>query len=296
MNRALAGRAALAAVAWLAAADQPPAGDARAIVERSLAHETFDMDAPSLPDYTYTIEDEEKKLNADGSVHSTNSETREAMNLYGGHFERVVGRNGKNLPPEKARAEQASFDKAVAKRKQEMDRWQARETPELHAQLEEAIRKAKARRQRCNESLLGQYDVAMAGAEEVNGRPAWIVDMKPHGNVTLAGECGGDLKIMARFRLKLWIDQEEYRWARIEADNVAPVVFGKILFRVPAGAAHFEYQQVRHEDGIWLVSRDRLRAFAKVMLAAPYRLEETETYSGYRKYQADSRIVPAGQQ
>lgn len=120
-------------IAWagfLAAADSTPQLDAVAIVQRSLEHESFDMDPPLLPDYTYTIEDEEKKLNADGSVKSTSSETREVMNLYGGHFERLVRKNGQDLPPDKARAEQARFDKAVEKRKRELEQWQSRQTPE----------------------------------------------------------------------------------------------------------------------------------------------------------------------
>ncbi len=135
------------------------------------------------------------------------------------------------------------------------------------------------------------YDLAVAGSEALNGRPAWIVRMNPRPNANPPAECGGDLKVMAKFRLNLWIDQEEYRWARLEGDNVAPVVFGKILFRVPAGAAYVLYEQVRHKDGAWLVSRDRVRAYAKVMLAAPFRIDETETYRAYRKYQAESRIV-----
>jgi len=283
-------------LAWaglLAAADQTPAGDAQAIVRRSLEHESFDMDPPLLPDYTYTVEDEEKKLNADGSVKSTSSETREVMNLYGGHFERLVRKNGQNLPPDKARAEQARFDKAVEKRKRELEQWQARQTPESKAQREEAIKKAQAKKLRCNEEFLKMYDLAVAGSDRLNGRNAWIVELKPHPNPNLAAECGGDMKIMAKFRLKLWIDREEYRWARLEEDNFAPVSFGKILFRMPAGAAYVLYEQVRHEDGAWLVSRDRVRAYAKVMLAAPFRIDETETYSGYRKYQAESRIVTA---
>jgi hypothetical protein len=274
------------AVVALARAERPSAdlpADAQGIVRRSLEHESLDLDPPTLPDYTYTVEDEEKKLNADGSVRSASSETREVMNLYGGHFERLIRRNGQELPAEKSRAEREKFDKAVEKLK--------RETPERKAAREEAMKKARARKNLCNEEFLKMFDARVAGSEELNGRTSWIVEMNPRPNPSPAAACGGDLKILAKFHIKLWIDQEEYRWARFAADNIAPVSFGKILIRMPAGGAYFLYEQIRHEDGVWLTSRDRLRGFAKVMLAAPYRMDETETYSGYRKYQAESRIV-----
>jgi hypothetical protein len=271
---------------WAAHAQAP--ADPKAIVRRSLEHESFDMDAPKLPDYTYRIDDEEKHLNADGSVKSTSVETREAMNLYGGHFERVVRKNGQDLPPGKARAEQAKFDKAVEEQRRRFEQWHA----EAQAKRDEAIKKAVAQKTACQEQFLKLYDARLAGSESVNGRPAWIVELHPQPGPAPAAACGGDLRVMAKFRIKVWIDQEEHRWARLEAENMAPVAFGKILFRVPAGAAYFWYEQVRHEDGVWLVSRDRVRAYAKVMLAAPYRIDETETYSGYRKYQAESRVLP----
>ncbi len=282
------------AAAVLAFAAQPSSGppvDAQAIVRRSLEHESLDLDPPTLPDYTYTVEDEEKKLNADGSVKSSSSETREVMNLYGGHFERVIRRNGQDLPPEKARAVREALDKAVQNLKQERERQQARETPERRARREEAVKKARGRKTMCNEEFLKLFDAQVAGSEELNGRPSWIVELNPRPNQSPAAACSNDVKILTKFHIKLWIDQEEYRWARFAADNVAPVSFGKILIRMPAGGAYFLYEQIRHEDGVWLTSQDRLRGFAKVMLAAPYRIDETETYSGYRKYQAESRIV-----
>jgi hypothetical protein len=37
---------------------------------RSLEHESLNFDPPAMPNYTYTILDEERKLNPDGSVKS----------------------------------------------------------------------------------------------------------------------------------------------------------------------------------------------------------------------------------
>jgi hypothetical protein len=281
---------AAAALARLAAAGQSPA-DPTEIMRRSLEHESLDFDPPAMPDYTYTVLDEERKLNPDGSVKSVRSETREVINLYSGHFERVTARNGQDLPADKAAAEQARFDKAVEKQKRAVEQWQARQTADSKVQLLEAAKKSKEKRLRCNEGFLKMFHLAVVGAEALNGRTAWIIEMKPRLNAAPPSDCGGDLKMFGRLHIKVWVDQEDYRWARFEADNVAPVNYGKILFRVPTGALYALWEQARNEDGVWLVTHDGIKAMAKVMLAAPYRVDETEAFTGYRKYQAESRIV-----
>ena len=282
--------AAIVIAACFKAAGQSAASPAE-ILRRSFEHESLAFDPPTLPNYTYTVLDEERKLNPDGSVKSVSSETREIINLYGAHFERVIARNGKDLPADKAAAVQAQFDKAVEKRKHAVEQWQARQTAESKAQLQEAVKKSKEKRLLCNEGFLKMFDLAVAGEETVNGRTAWIVEMKPLPNAAPPSDCGGDLKMFGRLHIKLWVDQEDYRWARFEAGNVVPINYGKILFRVPAGELYALWEQARNEDGVWLVTHDRVKAMARVMLAAPYRVDETDTYSGYRKYQAESRIL-----
>jgi hypothetical protein len=284
--------AALAMIACLAAAGQSPTDPAE-IMRRSLEHESLDFDPPAMPNYTYTVLDEERKLNPDGSVKSVSSETREVINLYGGHFERVTARDGHDLPADKAAAEQARFDKAVEKQKRAVEQWQARQTADSKVQLQEAAKKSKEKRLRCNEGFLKMFDLAVIGAEALNGRAAWVIEMKPQLDAAPPSDCG-DLKMFGRFHIKVRVDQGDYRWARFEADNVAPVNYGKILFRVPTGALYALWEQARNEDGVWLVTHDRIKAMAKVMLAVPVRVDETDAYTGYRKYQAESRIVTDG--
>src|SRR5262249_46661779 len=104
-----------------------------------------------------------------------------------------------------------------------------------------------------------------------------------------------DLKMTANFHFKLWIDQSDFRWARYEADNVLPVTWGKLLVRIPAGNAYLRVDQVRHEDGAWLPTRQQIRGIVKILVAATIREEEVTTYTGYRKFSANSTILPAGE-
>jgi hypothetical protein len=209
MNKHFAIRAAaLATIACLVAAGQSPADPAE-IMLRSLEHESLNFDPPAMPNYTYTILDEERKLNLDGSVKSIISETREVMNLYGAHFERVIARNGQNLPVDKAAAEQARFDKAVERRKRAVKQWQASQTEDSMAHLQEAAKKSKEKRVGRNAGFLKMFDLAVVGTEALNGRTAWIVEMKPHLNAAPLPDCGL-LKMFGVFHIKVWVDQEDY--------------------------------------------------------------------------------------
>jgi hypothetical protein len=75
---------------------------------------------------------------------------------------------------------------------------------------------------------------------------------------------------------------------------VLPVTWGKLLVRLPAGGARLVVDQVRHEDGAWLPTRQQVRGIVKILVAATIREEEVTTYTGYRKFSADSTILPVG--
>ncbi len=259
--------------------------DVRDIVQRSLKYESLDLAPPR--NYIYIEDEEEKRLGADGSVKSVTREAHEVMHLYGAPVSRLISKDGKELPPDKARAEQARFDKAVASRSQA----QERRTPEEKAKRQEARRKANAEELLCQDEFLKMFDPHLSGSETLNGRPAWIVELKPLPDA--APQCK-DLKILTKFNFKVWIDQSEYRWARFEGDNVAPVSWGKILVRVPTEGLHLLIEQTRHDDGAWLESEEHVKVNARLLLAAAFRMDIRTTYSGYRKFQADSRIMDDG--
>ena len=191
---------------------QTPAVSAREIVTRSLQFEMlfglFDFVPP--PDYLCLVELAGRPADASGKrAHSYDS--WETMSLYGETFQRLIRKNGEELAPDKARAEQARFDKAVEKR--------AHETPEAQAKRQKAERRFQAERDACRQEFLRIFDFRLAGQEVVGDRPSWVIDASPVPNS--APRCG-DLKTLSKFHFKIWIDQTESRWARMEGDNIAP--------------------------------------------------------------------------
>jgi hypothetical protein len=254
-----------------------PAASAREIVQRSLQSETlfgfFDFGPP--PDYLCLIELASRPVDARSQPMHIR-DTWEAMSLYGETFQRLIRKNGEELAPDKARDEQARFDKAVERR--------VHETPQAQ---EKAGRKLQAERDACREEFLRTFNFRLAGQEVAGGRPSWVIDASPVPNS--APRCR-DLKPLSKFHFKIWIDQTELGWARFEGDNIAPVAGFLWLGRQSAGQVYITSEQTRYGEGLWLRTREQLKANVKVLVSSPVEL--TITYSGYRKFQADSRILP----
>jgi clan AA aspartic protease (TIGR02281 family) len=253
--------------------------DVREIIERSLKFESLEL-APAK-DYVYTNETVQKFLDADGAVTKTSSETHEVMTLYDQEYERLISKDGKPLPPDKERVEQTRFDKAVAKR--------AHEAPEAKAKREEAERKQSARSLACDDEFVKLFQFRLEGSGEINGRPAWIVAVNALPNI--APSCDA-IKNLAKLHFKVWVDQAEFRWAQVQGENTAPITWGKILLRIPTGQLHFTFQQRRLSAGVWMASSMDARLHPHLMVFAKLHLQVIETYSNYRKFQSDSKVVP----
>lgn len=259
---------------------KPPARpDARQLMEHNLKFDSLDMEPAK--DYIYTRESVTNFLDADGAVTSTaDSETKEVMTLYDQEYERLIQKNGKPLPTKKQRAEQERFDKAVEKR--------THETPQAKAKRLEAERKRAAEDLKCNNEFLNAFSFREEGADQINGRPAWIVDATPLPGVSLS--CA-NYKNLVKLHLRIWVDQAEYRTARLQVDNIAPVTWGKALVRMPTGALKATLQQTRLKDGVWMVSSLDVHYGVRFMVFARLRMEMVETYSNYRKFQTDSQAA-----
>jgi hypothetical protein len=103
----------------------------------------------------------------------------------------------------------------------------------------------------------------------------------PHGDV------------LTKVRGKIWIDQGEYQWVKVDAEAIAPLSFGLGLLRLaPGGSLHFE--QTRVNDEVWLPSKAEIRADARVAYVRKLRAEMDIQYRDYKKFQSDSRVLETG--
>jgi hypothetical protein len=134
------------------------------------------------PDYTFTEEMETKKLDANGAVKSTTTETHEVMTLYGRSISRLTRQDGHDLSAGKARAEQARIDKIVEKRKQQTANDPPPDSPAGKALRQENRRMLTVVRLYCGDEFLKMFDSRLDGVESVNRRPAWVVELNRKAN------------------------------------------------------------------------------------------------------------------
>ena len=77
-----------------------------------------------------------------------------------------------------------------------------------------------------------------------------------------------------------------------EAETLGTISFGLFLARL-APKSHLSFEQTRVNGEIWLPKRATVTASARLALVKQVSLDQEITFSGYRKFQADSKIVSA---
>lgn len=211
-------------------------------------------------DYTYDMSIVRRKYKRNGTLESTTSENYEVLIVNGKPVQKLTQRNGRPV------SEQESLN-----REREMERAQVRARAQRGA-----IRRFEDR-----------YDAfELEGEEEVNGRTAWVVSAKK--TMYLGG---------AKIRAKFWIDEIDYECAKVQSDGAFNMI--TIDGRARAGNLNTS-EKMRVADGVWLPSRAVFRSdafmpltvFPVSILAQSQQHRETEvTYSNYKKFRSDSRVL-----
>lgn len=254
------------------------ADDAREIVRKSV-----DLDQANwlrMKDYTWMARSTERHLDSDGKVKSVDSSAWETVMLDGEPYRRMLERDGKPLPPAEQKKQQDKLDKSVSKL--------AHETAE---EKQRRLAEYEARRRKEREFLRqipDAYDLRIEGEERVEGHDAWVIAGTPK-----AGYHGRDreTKSLLKIRGKLWVDKSTYQWIRLQAETTETIAFGLFLARLNPGASLL-FEQVHAADDLWLPERIYMKGAGRVGLIKRIAMDEEITWSNYRRFQVDSKIVP----
>jgi hypothetical protein len=189
-----------------------------------------------------------------------------------------VEHDNKPLSPKEAAKEQEKMDKEIAQRE--------RETPEEKAKIE---KERRAQRKFLDE-IPEEFNFQLLGVEDVSGKPAWVItaDPKPGYHPKDLGA-----KLIGKMRGKIWIDQGEYQWVRIEAQAIGTLSYGFGLLRINPGAT-VTFEQTRVNDEVWLPASASIRVDGHAALFMGIHSEVDVKFRDYRKFQAESQLLPAG--
>jgi hypothetical protein len=264
----------LAAACTLTAAQDP-----REIVRRSV--QLMDHNLAIARNYTFLERSETRELDSDAHVKSRKIMLYDVTLLEGSPYRRLVGKDDHGLSPEEERIEQKKLADSIAQRQ--------KETP---AERARRIADWEKKRQREREPL-GEvpdaFNFRIAGEAQIDGRDAWVIEGTPrpgyHARSSLA-------KLFPKFRGKLWIDKADYQWVKTEAEVTDNISWGLFVARLSKGA-RLDVRMTRVNDEVWLPKHIEAKVSARVALVKKYRIEADTSFSNYRKFQVDSRMVAA---
>ena len=197
--------------------------------------------------------------------------TYQVRMVAGSPYNRLIAVNGKNLSAEDQEKEAKKLDDILRQRQ--------RETVEEHDR-----RVARYEKERQNDQLmLEELTVAMQftwkGTETIDGHETYVLDANPKpGYVPKSMETS----VLKGMRGTLWIDQASYRWVKVHAEVIRPVMIGGFVARVELGT-RFELKEMPvNAEGIWLPYHFSMQSRARILLLFPKSSQADETYFHYQ--------------
>lgn len=240
----------------------------RQILEKSIAN--YEVDWNAALEYRYTERDVTK--DAAGKVKTT--ELSNVSVLQGTPYSRLVARNGEPLPPEEARKEAEKYEKALNTRESE--------SPE---QRKRRVAKYRTERQFLHE-IPDAFAIRLIGRETINGRANYVLQLTPRpGYVPKAKNA----RMFSDIEGKLWVDEQDLRWTKAEANVINTISIGWVLARIGPGA-HITLEQEKVDGDHWMPKKIDVDGMARIMLVKNRAINQTISYADYRR----SSASPAG--
>lgn len=267
----------LPALLWggLAVHAQDP--DPLEIIRRSVERDRLNFERAN--DYSYVQHTEQRMLDKDGRVSKVESRTYDVIVIDGEPYEKLIAKDGKPLSESEARKEQEKLDRELARRRAENPDQRARRLSEQEKRRREGREFAR--------EIPDAFTFRLAGQETLEGRPVWVIEAEPKPGYKGKAKRAD---LLSKFRGKLWIDQQDFQWVRVEAETIAPVRFGWILAKLDPGAK-MTFEQRRVHGEVWLPSQARMRLDARLAMVRKLRADVDVSWRDYRKFQTDSRIT-----
>jgi hypothetical protein len=255
--------------------------DPREIVRRSL--DAFEGENSKIAlSYTFLERVETRQLDGDGRVKSKSAKTHDVTMVEGSPYRRPVERDDEPLPAEEERRQQEDLRKSIEAR--------LKETPKQREKRLADFEKQRTKYRDALREIPDAYNFRLLGEEEIDGRPVYIIEGLPKPGYRPRSRYA---RLFAHLKGTLRISKTDYHWARTEAELIDNFHFGWILVRVAKGA-RVRLEQTRVNDEVWLPLRVWFVASARIGIFKRVNVEQENTYSRYRKFQAESRIVSTG--
>ena len=214
-------------------------------------------------------------------MRSVSSKTHEILLIEGTPFRLLLEENGKGITPSEQRRHEVEIRQTAEARRGE--------TPAERSARQSAFEKQRTKFRRAIREIPEAFILRLAGEEIVNSRPAWVIEATPRPGYQPVDRYS---KLLTQVKGKLWVDQSDYHWTRVDAELLDTVTFGWILVRIHGGS-RVSLTQVRVNDEVWVPQRMSYRVSLRLGLVKLSDTAMEATYSDYRKASSDPRLAPA---
>jgi hypothetical protein len=249
---------------------------ARDIVRKSVERDQANW--RRAPDYTWTVNRVERRLDSGGQVKSEKKEAWDTVILYGEPHRRFTERNSKPLSTDESRKEQQKVDQEVAKLRDE--------TPQRKQRRLAAEEKQRLKDREFLLEVPDAYNLRILREDKVEGRPVWVISATPKADYHPKHS---DAKDLLKVKATLWIDKAEYQWVRIEAETIGTITWGIFIGRIDTGA-RLVFNQTRVNDEVWLPKRSVVSGSGR-LVGKKIVMQEEIVWSNFRKFRVESNIV-----
>jgi hypothetical protein len=233
--------------------------------------------------YTFLSRQEIRAMDGGGNVRHRESKTWDVTLLEGSPYRRLIQRDDKPLPPKEESQQQANLQRSIEERR--------KETPEQRqARLADWDRHRKAQLDDMKE-VPDAFDLRLVGEEQVDGMPAWVIEGTPHPGYKPHSKTS---QYFSKMKGRIWVAKSDYQPVKIEAETVDTISIGAFLLRLHTGA-HVKVEYARVNNEVWLPKYVRLAGTARVLLVKGMRVDMDYSFSKYKKFTAESRVVSTGQ-
>ena len=229
--------------------------------------------------YTFLERQEQRDLDSGGKLKKTESSTFDVTLLEGSPYRRLVARNDKPLSSADQRKEEEKLQKSIADRR--------RETPEQRRQRIADWEHKKQKQREPLKELPDAFTFKLAGEEALNGGVAYVIEGNPKPGYRPKSQ---STAFFPKVKLRLWIDKQDYQWVKVDLESLDTISFGGFLVRLARGS-QVTIENARVNNEVWLPKRANIRGSVRIALVKVMRGELDYTFSDYKKFQTDSRVV-----
>ena len=240
-------------------------GDSEApeIVRRSAVK--INEDWEQAPNYGFVERDVLSKRDAE-----QNAKTYQVTMIDGSPYRRLIAVNDSPVSEAVAAEESRKLALETARREHE--------TLQDRSRRIEKYRKERTQDRVMMQEMTNAFTFQAAGEETVDGHRCRVFDAEPKDGYQPPNR---ESKVLTGMRGRLWIDERQNQWVKVEAQVFKPVSFFGFLAKVEAGTK-FELEQEPVAAGIWLPKHFSMQVKASALGFINQDSSEDDTYRDYR--------------